>query len=111
MSGRRVGGGRGRAACLTSGIALHGNMNPACVSATVGCIRRRGSSSPFFCDMQDKLDRLVIKDPGEILEPQECLERMARRDILGSQVWGEVQVPHTAGARAKDVSPGTFHRH
>lgn len=27
----------------------------------------------------------MIKDPGEILEPQECLERMARRDILGSQ--------------------------
>lgn len=36
--------------------------------------------------MQDKLDQLVIKDPGEILEPQECLERMARQGIPGSQV-------------------------
>ena len=104
-------GGRGRAARLTSGIALHSNMSPACVSVTVCCICRRGSSSPFFCDMQDKLDRLVIKDPGEILELQECLERMARQDILGSQVWGDVQVPHTTGACAKDVSRGTFHRH
>lgn len=31
------------------------------------------------------MDQLVIKDPGEILEPQECLERMARQGILGSQ--------------------------
>lgn len=40
----------------------------------------------FFCDIQDKLDPLVIKVPEEILERQECLGRMGRRGILDNQV-------------------------
>lgn len=40
----------------------------------------------FFCDIQDKLDPLVIKVPEETLERQECLGRMGRQGNLDSQV-------------------------
>ena len=65
----------------------------------------------LFCDLQDKLDQLVIKDPGETLEPRECQERMARQGIPGSQVRSEVQAQYVPGAHAKGMSPSTFHRH
>lgn len=31
------------------------------------------------------MDQLVIKDPGEILEPQEYLGKTAKQGFLGSQ--------------------------
>lgn len=34
----------------------------------------------------------MIKDPGEILEPQEFLERTAKQDTLGSQDLKVIQV-------------------
>lgn len=53
----------------------------------------------FPCDMQDRLDQLVIKDPGEILEPQEYLGKTAKQGFLGSQVWKGVEVHHTVAGR------------
>lgn len=39
-----------------------------------------------FCGIQDKLDPLVIKDPEETPEHQECPGRMGRQGTLDSQV-------------------------
>lgn len=44
----------------------------------------------------------MIKDPGEILEPQEFLERTAKQDTLGSQVRSGVQFASTTGAHAEE---------
>lgn len=99
------GKGQGRAACLTRSSAVPRERQASCA-----CLLS-GHGHCFFCDVQGRLDRLVIKDPGETLEPQECQERTARRDIRGSQVQSEVQVHHVAGAHAKEMSPSSFHRH
>lgn len=63
-------------------------------------LSRLASSLFFFsCVVQDKLVRLVIKDPGETREPQVCRERMVRQDTPGSQVQWEVQGrPHGRGS-------------
>lgn len=50
------------------------------------------------------MDQLVIKDPGETLEPRECRERMARQGIPGSQ---DLKVtPASAGPRGLQGSLG-----
>lgn len=81
---------------------------PTCVSTA--CFKQTCIIIIFFfsCVVQDKLVRLVIKDPGETREPQACRERTVRQDTLGSQVQWEVQgCPHGRGS-CGDVLPVTF---
>lgn len=72
-------------------------------------LSRRGRHYFCVCVVQDKSAQLVIKDPGEILEPQECLERTVRQDTLGSQVRKGVQGRQLGRGSCGERLPGSFH--